>query len=148
MIDVIDDWLVVPLPYVSHLRYANDAVCTIKVIQELLHFSSTIKGLSGKVCILVKCNSFKKLYELFLLNLRVHSHKRGGELRCPIFATFLPNSPRPCSHRLFLSCAEAKIQRIECGNNEHKIFTVSGNKLGTYFDELFVKCSESVKQWK
>jgi len=34
--------------------------------------------------------------------------QEGGELWCPIFATFLANSLRPCSHRLFLSCKEAK----------------------------------------
>jgi len=37
--------------------------------------------------------------------------QEGGELWCPTFTTFLTNSLRPCSHRLFLSCAEAKIQR-------------------------------------
>ena len=65
-INIIDNWLVFPLPCVSQLCYADYATRVMEVIQELtFHLPPAVNGLRGKVCIPVKCNSFKGPYELF-----------------------------------------------------------------------------------
>jgi len=83
-----------------------------------------------------------------LLDLRVHSHKRGVNCGVRFSQLFWQTVLDPVRTGCSWVVQKRKSNEFECGNNGHKIFTVSGNKLGTCLDGLFVKCSESVKQRK
>jgi len=65
MIDIIHDGLLILLPSVSQLTYANHVMCGVEAIQEfILHLPLTINESRSKVCIPIQYNAFKRSYKL------------------------------------------------------------------------------------
>jgi len=65
IIDIVYDWLFIPLTSVSQLTYVDHATCAIEAIQEFIyHLPPAINGCRSKVCVLVKRKTFKRSHEL------------------------------------------------------------------------------------